>query len=93
MGEGDHPETYLLKAVFCQSTPSWLKVRGWWVVAHEIILSSPGTGGRGTLYFHSHFPFPSPIPIPIPIPILNPSPVKYKVVGITVGNLEPRSNL
>ena len=35
-------------------------------MAHEIILSSPGTGG--TLCFYSHFQFPYPIPIPIPIP-------------------------
>ena len=28
----------------------------WWV-ACEIILSSPGTGGRDTLYFYSHFTF------------------------------------
>ena len=46
------------------------------VVAPGIILSSPGTGNRGTLYFpfpFSHFHFPIPIshskfPIPIPIP-------------------------
>ena len=33
MGLGDHPKTSLLKALFRQSTPSWLKVRGgggWW---------------------------------------------------------------
>ena len=28
LGRGDHPETFLLKALFCQSTPSWLKVMG-----------------------------------------------------------------
>ncbi len=76
MGLGDHPETFLLKALCCQSSPSGSKVvGGWWVVvACEIILSSPGTGGRGTLYFpflfsHSHFPFPIPnshFPFPIP---------------------------
>ena len=27
-GRGDHPKTFLLVALFCQSTPSWLKVRG-----------------------------------------------------------------
>ena len=34
MGLGDHPETFLLKALCCQSPPSWLKVMGgwWWVV-------------------------------------------------------------
>ena len=32
MGLGDHPETFLLKALFCWSTPSWLKVMGGWVV-------------------------------------------------------------
>ena len=32
MGRGDHPETYLLKALFSQRSPSWLKVMcGWWV--------------------------------------------------------------
>ena len=46
-------------------------VGGWWWVAPGIILSSPGTGGRGTLYFpfpfsHSQFPSPSPVPIPSP---------------------------
>ncbi len=73
MGKGDHTKTYLLKALYCQSTASWLKVvGGWWVVvACEIILSSPGTGG--TLYFpFSHFPiFPFLFPIPnsqFPIP-------------------------
>ena len=29
MGRGDHPKTFLLKALCCQSTPSWLKVVGW----------------------------------------------------------------
>ena len=29
MGLGDHPKTFLLKALCCQSTPSPLKVRGW----------------------------------------------------------------
>ena len=28
MGLGDHPKTFLLKALFRQSTPSWLKVGG-----------------------------------------------------------------
>ena len=56
MVRGDHPETFLLKALFCQSVASQLKVVGWWwvvVVAHEIILSSPG------------FPSPSPSPVPV----------------------------
>ena len=59
MGLGDHPKTFLLKALCCQSAPSPLKVvggggggGGW--VAPGILLSSPGT--EGTLY--SHFPFP-----------------------------------
>ena len=58
MGRGDHPETYLLKALFCQSTPSWLKVVGWWwwwVVAHEIILSSTGSWE----YSLFHIPIPN----------------------------------
>ena len=45
LGRGDHPETFLLKALFCQSTPSWLKVLGGGWVAPGILLSSPGTGG------------------------------------------------
>ena len=28
MGLGDHPKTFLQKALFRQSTPSWLKVMG-----------------------------------------------------------------
>ena len=72
MGLGDHPKTYLLKALCCESTPSWLKVVGWssrvcWceqsgmLVASEIILSSPGTGGTP----YSHFPLPkSHVPCP-----------------------------
>ena len=52
LGRGDHPETFLLKALFCQSTPSWLKVRGGWssrvcwceqsgmLVAHVILVSA-----------------------------------------------------
>ena len=45
MGLGDHPKTFLLKALFRQSTPSWLKVMGgggW--VACEILLSALGLG-------------------------------------------------
>ena len=46
MGLGDHPETFLLKALCCQSAPSWLKVMcgggGW--VACEILLSALGLG-------------------------------------------------
>ena len=52
MGLGDHPKTFLLKALCCKSAPSWLKVvGGWWWVANEILLSSPGTGGS----FESRF--------------------------------------
>ena len=54
VGRGDHPKTFLLKALFCQSTPSWLKVRGGWssrvcwceqsgmLVAHVIFVSAQG---------------------------------------------------
>ena len=31
MGQGDHSETLSLLELFYQSTPSCLKVRGWWV--------------------------------------------------------------
>ena len=41
MGKGDHSETLLLLALFYQSTPSCLKVRGW-VVAHVILVSAQG---------------------------------------------------
>ena len=27
MGRGDHPKTFLLKALCCQITPSWLKLK------------------------------------------------------------------
>ena len=30
MSQGGHSEPLLLLALFYQSTPSWLKVRGWW---------------------------------------------------------------
>ena len=46
MGLGDHPKTFLLKALCCQSPPSPLKVRGggggW--VAPGILLSALGLG-------------------------------------------------
>ena len=29
MGIGDHSETVLILGLFDQSTPSWIKVRGW----------------------------------------------------------------
>ena len=32
MSEGGNSETVLLLALFYQSTPSWIKVRGWWWV-------------------------------------------------------------
>ena len=35
MGLGDHPETFLLKALCCQSAPSWLKVGGGWVAPFQ----------------------------------------------------------
>ena len=44
MGQGDHSETFLLLALFDQSTPSWIKVIGWgggWV-AHVILVSALG---------------------------------------------------
>ena len=43
MGQGGHSEPFLLLALFYQSTPSCLKVRGgWggWVVAHVILVSA-----------------------------------------------------
>ena len=41
MSQGDHSETLLLLTLFYQSTPSCLKVRGWWwVVAHVILVSA-----------------------------------------------------
>ena len=54
MGRGNHPETFLLVALFWQSTALWLKVR--WCVAPRIIL-----------YCHLWGPnFPSLTPIPCP---------------------------
>ena len=49
IGKGDYPKTFLLKALFSQSTPSWLKVGGWWWWVGGgpgIMLSSPD----GTIY-------------------------------------------
>ena len=58
MSQGGHSETLLLFAPFYQSTPSWIKVRGWggwggWV-AHVILVSALGPNPsfflfRGTL--------------------------------------------
>ena len=62
MGLGDHPKTFLLKALCCQCPPSWVKVVG-------------GGGGGGwvmRLYcqhwdcFDSRFSIPSPSPSPSP---------------------------
>ena len=44
MGLGDHPETFLLKALCSQGSPSWVKVIGGWVVAPGILLSALGLG-------------------------------------------------
>ena len=65
MGLGDHPETFLLKALCCQSAPSWVKVGGWvvgggWVVAHEILLSALGLGVVSILYFLFYSQVPGP---------------------------------
>ena len=53
--------SYLLKALCCQSTPSWLKVLGWW------------KWWPMRLYCHLlglvPFPFPFPRPRPSPSPI------------------------
>ena len=57
MGLGDHPETFLLKALCCQIAPSWVKVMGW-VVAPDILLSSPGTGGILYSQLYSQVPVP-----------------------------------
>ncbi len=35
LGQGDHSKTSLLLALFCWTTPEWLKVEGWmgwWLV-------------------------------------------------------------
>ena len=40
MNQGGHSEPLLLLALFYQSTPSCLKVRGWVVVAHIILVSA-----------------------------------------------------
>ena len=50
MGLGDHPETFLLKALCCQSAPSWLKVIGGWsgpcdyCVSQVLIIGDWGLG-------------------------------------------------
>ena len=45
MSQGGNSEPLLLLALSYQSTPSCLKVMGWWgvVVAHVIIVSAQGT--------------------------------------------------
>ena len=58
MGLGDHPKTFLLKALCCRATPSWLKVVGW-------VVGGPGhfTVSTGTVsILDSRFPVPSPSP-------------------------------
>ena len=92
MGRGDHPETYLLKALCCQSAPSWLKVR-WWVgggwpwglYCHLLEL------GVGVLSIsHSHFPIPnSQFPSLVPNPRPRPSPSRLTI--IPQDNLRRRS--
>ena len=45
MSQGGHSEPLLQLALFCQSTPSCLKVMGGWVggvVAHVILVSAQG---------------------------------------------------
>ena len=55
MGLGDHPETFLLKALCCQPPPSALKVGGGWVVvACEILLSALGLFRFSILDSQSH---------------------------------------
>ena len=72
MGLGDHPETFLLKALCCQRPPSWLKVMWWWVggggPGHYTVIS--WAGNRGTFYFpfsifHFLFSIPGPGPVPV----------------------------
>ena len=61
MGLGDHPETFLLKALCCQSAPSWVKVGGWWGA-----VGGPGhyTVSTGTVsILDSRFPVPVPVPV------------------------------
>ena len=72
MGLGDHPETFLLKALCCQSAPSSPKVVGWWV----------GGGWVMRFYcqhwdcFDSRFSiFDSQSQVPVPVPV-TPSPLK-----------------
>ena len=68
MGIGDHPKTFLVRALFCQSTPSWLKDMGgnvqaamwWWPV--RLYCQLLGLG------------------VPIPIPIPSPSPSRLTIV-------------
>ena len=63
MGLGDHPETFLQKALCCQPPPSALKVMGGggggggWVVACEILLSALGLGSLDSRFsiFYSYF--------------------------------------
>ncbi len=87
MGRGDHLQTFLLKALFCESTPSWLKVV-WWVggPGHYTVISwdwgyflFPFTIPNSHPHYphhlhHPHHPHPqSPIPVHNPRPSPSPS--------------------
>ena len=70
MGQGDHPKTFLLKALCCQAAPSWLKV-GWWSVGGWPQAFYCHLLGLGySLFPISQVPVPSPksqsqLPVPI----------------------------
>ena len=52
--------TFLLKALFCQSTPSPLKVGGGGGGGPGDFIASTGTGGTLYSLFYSQVPGPSP---------------------------------
>ena len=76
MGLGDHPKTFLLKALCCQPPPSWVKVGGWVVETCRWLCGDVQAAmqwwpirlcchlqGLGVLSIsQSHCPFPIPVP-------------------------------
>ena len=55
MGRGDHPKSFLLKALCCQISPSRLKVLGWWpwaLYCHLLGLPFPFPSSQSQFQLH-----------------------------------------
>ena len=68
MGRRDHPKTFLLVAIFSQSTPSCLKVMGWKRAGGYVVMCRRLCGGGLLDYNVISWDWGTPIPIPIPSP-------------------------